>query len=96
MKLMTKTTFTIGLLVMLLTVPAFGASINKSVKVEPGAESSGASSVNGSITVGENAVVTGEVNTVNGSIRIDAGATIEDASTVRGKRIHGCQGRQQR
>jgi DUF4097 and DUF4098 domain-containing protein YvlB len=81
---MTKTTFTIGLLVMLLTVPAFGASINKSVKVEPGAESSGASSVNGSITVGENAVVTGEVNTVNGSIRIDAGATIEDASTVNG------------
>jgi DUF4097 and DUF4098 domain-containing protein YvlB len=69
---------------MLLTVPAFGASINKSVKVEPGAESSGASSVNGSITVGENAVVTGEVNTVNGSIRIDAGATIEDASTVNG------------
>ena len=84
MKFLTKTTFTIGLLVMLLTVPAFGASINKSIKVGAGEESSGATSVNGSISVGENAVVTGSVNTVNGSIRVDSGATIEDASTVNG------------
>jgi len=84
MKFLTKTTFTIGLLVMLLTVPAFGASINKSIKVGAGEEASGASSVNGSITVGENAVVTGNVDTVNGSIRVDSGAAIEDASTVNG------------
>ena len=84
MKFMTKTAFTVGLLVMLMALPAFGASINKSVKVEAGGQSSGASSVNGSITVGENAVVTGGVNTVNGSIRIDDGARIEDASTVNG------------
>ena len=84
MKFLTKTTFTIGLLVMLLTVPAFGASINKSIKVGAGEESSGATSVNGSISVGENAVVTGSVNTVNGSICVDSGATIEDASTVNG------------
>ena len=84
MKIMTKTAFTVGLLVMLMALPAFGASINKSVKVEAGGESSGASSVNGSITVGENAVVTGGVNTVNGSIRVDDGASIEDASTVNG------------
>jgi hypothetical protein len=84
MKFMTKSTFTIGLLMVLLTVPAFGASINKSVKVEAGGESDGASSVNGSITVGEDAVVTGSVSTVNGSIRVDSGATIEDASTVNG------------
>lgn len=84
MKFLTKTTFTIGLLVMLMAVPAFGASINKSIKVEAGTESTGASSVNGSITVGENAVVTGGVNTVNGSIRVDSGAKIESASTVNG------------
>ena len=84
MKIMTKTAFTVGLLVMLMAMPAFGASINKSVKVEAGGESSGASSVNGSITVGENAVVTGGVNTVNGSIRVDDGASIESASTVNG------------
>ncbi len=84
MKIMTKTAFTVGLLLMLMTLPALGASINKSVKVEAGGESSGASSVNGSITVGENAVVTGGVNTVNGSIRVDDGASIENASTVNG------------
>ncbi|MGI9236617.1 MAG: hypothetical protein ACR2QZ_04430 [Woeseiaceae bacterium] len=81
---LTKTTFTIGLLVMLLAVPAMGATINKSVKVEPGAEASGATSVNGSISVGEDAMVTGNVKTVNGTIRVDAGATIEKASTVNG------------
>lgn len=84
MKLLTKTTFTIGLLIMLMTVPVFGASINKSIKIEAGGESDGASSVNGSITVGENAVVQGGVNTVNGSIRVDSGAAIENASTVNG------------
>jgi DUF4097 and DUF4098 domain-containing protein YvlB len=84
MKIMTKTAFTVGLLVMLMALPAFGASSNKSIKVEAGGESSGASSVNGSVTVGANAVVTGGVNTVNGSVRIDDGAKIENASTVNG------------
>ena len=84
MKAMTKTVFTVGLLVLLMAVPAFGATINKSVKIEAGGESSGATSVNGSITVGENAVVTGGVKTVNGSIRVDSGARIESASTVNG------------
>lgn len=84
MKIMTKTVFTVSLLVILMAVPAFGASINKSIKVEAGGESSGAISVNGSVTVGENAVVTGDVTTVNGAVRVDAGARIEDASTVNG------------
>jgi len=83
-KMMTKAVFTVGLLVMLMAVPALGASINKSIKIEAGAESSGATSVNGSITIGENAVVTGDVQTVNGSIRVDAGAKLQDASTVNG------------
>ncbi len=83
-KFMTKTVFTVALLAVLVSLPAFGASINKSVKVGAGTESSGASSVNGSISVGENAVVTGDVSTVNGSIRVDSGASIEDASTVNG------------
>jgi hypothetical protein len=84
MKLNTKTTFTIGLLALLMVVPAFGASINKSVAIEAGSESSGASSVNGSISVGENAVVTGGVKSVNGGVRVDAGASIKNASTVNG------------
>jgi len=84
MKAMTKTVFTVGLLALLMVVPAFGASMNKSIKIEAGGESSGASSVNGSITVGADAVVTGGVKTVNGSIRVGSGASIENASTVNG------------
>jgi hypothetical protein len=84
MKAMTKTVFTVGLLALLMVVPAFGASMNKSIKIEAGGESSGATSVNGSITIGEDAVVTGGVRTVNGSIRVGSGASIENASTVNG------------
>lgn len=80
-----KTSFTIGLLVLLMAVPAFGASVNKSIRIDAGAESDGATTVNGSIRVGENAVVTGRLGTVNGSIRIDDGAEIEDAETVNGR-----------
>ncbi|MDH3616340.1 MAG: hypothetical protein OEQ90_07690 [Gammaproteobacteria bacterium] len=83
-KFATKSVFTIGLLLMLMAVPALGATVNKSVKIEAGSESSGASSVNGSISVGEDAVVTGNVKTVNGTIRVDQGASIEEASTVNG------------
>ncbi|MDJ0712408.1 MAG: hypothetical protein QNJ14_18625 [Woeseiaceae bacterium] len=81
---MTKSAFTIGLLVMLLSVPAFGASINKSIKIGAGEEAGGATSVNGSISVGADAVVTGNLKTVNGTIRVDAGAQIQKASTVNG------------
>ena len=80
-----KTSFTIGLLVLLMAIPAFGASVNKSIRIDAGAESDGATTVNGSIRVGENAVVTGRLGTVNGSIRIDDGAEIEDAETVNGR-----------
>ena len=83
MKAMTKTVFTVGLLALLMVVPAFGA-MNKSVSIGAGEESRGASSINGSITIGADAVVTGDVSTVNGSIRVDSGASIEDAETVNG------------
>lgn len=83
-KTVTKTVFTVGLLVMLMSVPAFGASVNKSIKIAAGEQSGGASTVNGSITVGEDAVVTGGVDTVNGSIRVGDGAKIEGAETVNG------------
>jgi len=84
MKVMTKAIFTVGLLALLMVVPAFG-SINKSIKIDAGSDSSGATSVNGSITVGADAVVTGGVRTVNGSIRVDSGASIEVAETVNGR-----------
>lgn len=83
-RFVTKTAFTISLLVLLMSVPAFGASINKSVKIDAGGESGGATSVNGSISVGESATVTGNLKTVNGTIRVDEGANIQKASTVNG------------
>ena len=66
-KVLVKSVFTIGLLVMLMSVPAFGASVNKSIKIGAGEEPSGATSVNGSITVGADATVTGGIKTVNGT-----------------------------
>jgi len=79
-----KSLFTIGLLAMLLAVPVYGASINKSISIDAGSESDGATTVNGSISVGEGAVVTGTIQTVNGKIRVDDDSTIEDAATVNG------------
>jgi DUF4097 and DUF4098 domain-containing protein YvlB len=79
-----KTVFTVGLLILLMSVPALGASINKSVKIAAGEESGGATSENGSITVGKSATVTGSLKTVNGTIRIDEGAIVKKASTVNG------------
>lgn len=60
------------------------ASINKSITIDDGEESDGASSVNGSVTVGEDATVSGELSTVNGKITIGNGSRIEEARTVNG------------
>lgn len=83
-RILSKSTFTVGLLIMLLSVPAFAGTINKSIKIGAGEESGGATSVNGSISVGEKAVVSGDISTVNGTIRVDDEASIEEASTVNG------------
>ena len=70
-KIATKTVFTIGLLTMLMAVPAFGASINKSIRVDDGEESGGATTVNGSITV-RNGAGSFELATVNGAVELYA------------------------
>ena len=82
-----KSTFTIslvGLLALAIAAPALAGSVNKSVRIGAGETAGEASSVNGSVTVGEEAVVNGEVSTVNGTIRIDDNAQVEDVSTVNG------------
>jgi polyisoprenoid-binding protein YceI len=68
-------------LVMALPVQA---GVNKSITIDAGATSDGASTVNGKVSVGAGATVTGEVSSVNGSIRIEEGATVADAETVNG------------
>jgi len=83
-KVLVKSVITIVFLVMLMAVPVYGASINKSIKVAAGGESSGESSVNGSITVGEGAVVSGSLGTVNGAIRVGENAQVKSVETVNG------------
>ena len=83
-KALIKSAFTVGLLVMLMAVPVYGASVNKSIKIDAGSEADGATTVNGSISVGDGAVVTGTLQTVNGKIRVGDDSTIEDAQTVNG------------
>lgn len=88
-KTMSKSILSVCVAALLLAVPVQAATINKSIKIAAGEESGGATSVNGSITVGADAVVSGGVKTVNGKIRVDDGATIRKASTVNGSVVLG-------
>ena len=72
-----------ALLALLLALPVH-ASVNKSITIDAGGASDGASTVNGKISVGAGATVTGDVTSVNGSIRIEEGATVAGAETVNG------------
>ena len=83
-KVLVKSVIAIVFLVMLMAVPVYGASVNKSIKVAAGSESDGESSVNGSITVGEGAVVSGSLGTVNGSVRVGENAQVKGVETVNG------------
>ena len=86
-RILAKSTLTVSLvalLVLALALPAEAGSINKSVSIDAGATSNGASSVNGSIAVGAGALVSGDLDTVNGRIRVGADAKVEDVSTVNG------------
>ncbi len=84
-RVLVKSVISVGLLALLmLTIPAHAGNVNSSVKISADSESDGASTVNGSITVGENAVVAGDVETVNGSVTVKDNATIRDADTVNG------------
>ena len=73
-----------GLLSLLIMAPGHALGINKSIDIGANSQAEGASTVNGSITVGSGATVTGDLETVNGSIRIGENAVIEDAETVNG------------
>lgn len=84
-------TFCVATIAMVCVSPVFALSVNKSIAVADGAESDGASTVNGSITIGKDAIITGAVETVNGTIRIDEDARLDDAETVNGS-IHIASG----
>jgi acyl-[acyl carrier protein]--UDP-N-acetylglucosamine O-acyltransferase len=74
-----------GLAALVLCGSAQGFNLNKDVEIAPGTESGGHSTVNGDITVGRDAVVNGDLETVNGSIEIQDNARVRDAETVNGR-----------
>jgi DUF4097 and DUF4098 domain-containing protein YvlB len=68
---------------MLIALPVH-AGVNSSITIDDGETADGASTVNGKISVGTGATVSGDVSSVNGSIRIDEGATVAVVETVNG------------
>ena len=74
----------VTLIGVLLIAPAYGFNVNKSISVEAGSTTDGHSTVNGSISVGSDAIVNGSLETVNGTIRVDDNVRLRDAETVNG------------
>ncbi len=77
-------TLTYALAGLLVLAPAYGFNVNQSVSLPADSTSDGASSINGSVSVGTNAVVNGSLSTVNGSIRVADNVRLQDAETVNG------------
>lgn len=73
-----------SLIAVLFVAPAYGWGGDKNIDIDAGSQSGSQSTVNGSISVGSNAVVDGSLETVNGSIRIDDSVRLMDAATVNG------------
>ena len=80
-----------ALLSVLSIAPACAANMNKSITVGDGMQTNGHSTVNGSISIGANAIIDGSLDTVNGTIRVDENTRAEDVETVNGS-IHLASG----
>ena len=74
----------VALLGLMSASNAFG-SVNKNIRVEAGEISKGASSVNGRVTVGDGAMIDGDVDTVNGGIKLGSGVQAGEVQSVNGK-----------
>lgn len=77
---------TLGLMLLAacLASPAFGGNANKSIRVGSGMQTDGHSTVNGSITVGNDATIDGSLSTVNGAITVGDNTRLKNAETVNG------------
>lgn len=58
--------------------------VNQSIDIPSGAQSEGGTTVNGTITVHDHAVVTGTLRTVNGNIRVADNAKVAELTVVNG------------
>lgn len=79
----TKASLGAGLLALFIIAPAC-ANVNKSITIGDNVETDGASTVNGSVSVGSGVTVKGSLDTVNGTIRIGENSRARDVSTVNG------------
>ncbi len=90
-RMISKSTLALTLLAVLIlavAVPAHARSVNKSISIGDDETSRGASSVNCSFSVGDRAVVDGNLSTVIGLVRVGSDARVEDVSTVNGIFAH--------
>ena len=64
---------------------AYGHNVNRDIDVGDGITTKGQSTVNGSISVGSDAVISGSLDSVNGSIEVGDNSQFRDASVVNGR-----------
>lgn len=80
-----KTITQLSMLAALTALLAGCFGINRDIEVPAGSRlEQSQTTVNGSVSLGEDAIVEGDLQTVNGSIRVGAGATAERVQTVNG------------
>jgi predicted acyltransferase (DUF342 family) len=77
--------FTVALVGISLLSPAWAHNVNKDIDVGDGIQTKGQSTVNGSISVGNDVVISGSLESVNGSIEVGDNTQLRDASVVNGK-----------
>jgi predicted acyltransferase (DUF342 family) len=75
----------IALVGISLLSPANAHNVNKDIDVGDGITTKGQSTVNGSISVGNDVVISGSLESVNGSIKVGDNAQLRDASVVNGQ-----------
>lgn len=83
-RILSGTRFAAVLMALMMAFAVQAGSVNKNIKVAAGEQSGGESTVNGNISVGAGATVSGSLSTVNGTIRVDDDVRLDDAETVNG------------
>lgn len=68
-----------------VAMPASAGSVNKSIKIGAGETSNGGSSVNGRVLAESGAIVSGDLQTVNGSVTLESGVQAHDVESVNGR-----------
>ena len=64
---------------------AYGHNVNKDIDIDDGSETQGQSTVNGDISIGNDVIVSGSLETVNGKIDVGDNSKFRDVSVVNGR-----------